>query len=165
MTNLPQSFDDSIRHEVRNGVTLYSLVDIVAQFSDTEAARQYWLDTKKRLKRDGFEVSDKILRISLTDKTGNRKQQTDVADAETCLRIVQSIPSPKAEPVRQWLARVALERMEEAADPELGIRRARERAVAAYQRQGKDSKWIAGRLDGINDRKVFTGRAASGVQL
>lgn len=157
MTDLPQSFDDhAIRREVHNGIALYSLVNIVEQFSDTEdEARNYWKDTKKRLKRDGFELWENITQLKLLARDG-KLRSTDVADAETCLRIIQSIPSPKAEPVRQWLAKVAMERIEEAADPELGIQRARARAIAAYERQGKEKEWIAGRLDSIDDRKLFT---------
>lgn len=154
---LDKPFDHNrIRKTTRDGVAYYSLVDIVREFSSTEAeARYYWRDTKNRLKKDGFELWGQISQSKLTAPDG-KKRLTDVADAETCMRIVQSIPSPKAEPVRQWLARVAVERIEEAADPELGVRRAHERAAETYKRRGKDDKWISGRLKGIDDRKAFT---------
>jgi hypothetical protein len=156
-------FSQRIRRVEHEGETYYSLVDIVEEFVDTTAVRQYWRDTKKRLKRDGFDVSENILHIPLLDKTGKRQQKTDCATAETCLRIVQSIPSPKAEPVRQWLACVARERLEDTADPELGIERARQRAVESYQKRGKDVRWIAARLKGIDDRKAFTDALARHV--
>ncbi len=157
MNVIPSQFDDhSIRRIEQEGKVYYSLIDIVNTFTDSKAVRQYWNDTKKRLEQDGFDVSENILRISLPDATGIRKQKTDVADAETCLRIVQSIPSPNAEPVRQWLARLGIERLEETADPELGIQRAQNRATETYEKRGMDSAWIAARLKGIDDRKAFT---------
>lgn len=149
-------FSQRIRRAEHDGESYYSLVDIMAEFSDTEAkARYYWRDTKKRLKKDGFEVWEKISQLKLPAPDG-KLRLTDCATAETCLRIVQSIPSPKAEPVRQWLARVAKERLDETADPELGIARANQRAVDSYKRRGKDDQWIATRLQGIDDRKAFT---------
>lgn len=163
MNILPQQFDDRrIRRLAYNGVTVYSLVDICAEFAGSSAARQYWVDTKKRLHRDGFQLSENVLQLKLPAPDG-KLRVTDVADAETCLRIVQSIPSPKAEPVRQWLAQVGVERLEEDADPELGIERAQDRAVVTYQKSGKDEQWITARLQGIHDRKVFTEALAAHV--
>ncbi|MEO8392503.1 MAG: hypothetical protein ABI700_05875 [Chloroflexota bacterium] len=133
------------------------------EFSDTEAdARFYWRDTKRRLKADGFELWEKISPLKLPSSDG-KSYKTDVADAQTCLRIVQAIPSPKAEPIRQWLAQVGVERLEERANPELGVRRAQDRAAEIYQKRGKDDQWIAGRLIGISDRKAFTDALAQHV--
>lgn len=129
-------FTERIRREMHNGVEVLSLVDIMAEFSDTEAdARFYWRDTKKRLKTDGFDVYAKISHIPMLDKTGKRKQKTDCADGETCLRIVQSIPSPKAEPIRQWLASLGYREIEEARNPELAVRR-RLYEIEKYERAG-----------------------------
>ncbi len=153
---IPAQFDDqSIRRAERGGKVYYSLVDIVATFSGTTLARRYWSDTKRRLKSDGFQLYENIIHLKLPSSDG-KFYKTDVADAETCLRIVQSIPSPHAEPVRQWLARVGMDRLEETADPELGIQRAQNRAVDVYENRGMDSAWIAARLKGIDDRKAFT---------
>lgn len=153
---IPAQFDDqSIRRAERGGKVYYSLVDIVATFSGTTLARRYWSDTKRRLKSDGFQLYENIIHLKLPSSDG-KFYKTDVADAETCLRIVQSIPSPHAEPVRQWLARVGMDRLEETANPELGIQRAQNRAVDVYENRGMDSAWIAARLKGIDDRKAFT---------
>lgn len=116
-------FTDRIRREMHNGIEVLSLVDIMAEFAESKAVDQYWRDTKKRLIADGFDVQEKILRIPMLDKTGKRKQKTDCTDAETCLRIVQSIPSPKAEPIRQWLASLGYREVEEARNPERAVAR------------------------------------------
>jgi hypothetical protein len=149
-------FSARIRHTQHNNEDYWSLVDIMREFATSEnEARKYWNDTKKRLKRDGFDVSENIRQLKLTAPDG-KLRSTDCANAETCLRIVQSIPSPKAESIRQWLAQVGKERIEETADPEIGVGRAQQRAIQSYQRQGKDDQWIATRLKGIDDRKAFT---------
>jgi hypothetical protein len=149
-------FDQSIRRTDHNGIVYFSLVDIMEQFADSKQdARKYWNDTKKRLHTDGFEVSEKIRQLKLTAPDG-KQRLTDCADGQTCLRIVQSIPSPKAEPIRQWLAQLGYERLEEAANPSLGVDRALERASAAYRKQGKDTQWIETRFDGKLSRKEFT---------
>jgi hypothetical protein len=148
-------FDSSIRRVEENGIVYFSLVDIMEQFSDSKAARQYWKDTKIRLKKDGFQLVEKILQLKLPSSDG-KLYKTDCADGQTCLRIVQSIPSPKAEPIRQWLAQLGYERLEEALDPELGVQRAFDRASNQYRKQGKDDKWINTRFDGKVSRKEFT---------
>lgn len=148
-------FDSSIRRTDHKGATYFSLVDIMAHFVEPKAVRQYWLDTKKRLTKDGFQVSENILQLKLEASDGKR-YATDCADGQTCLRIVQSIPSPKAEPIRQWLAQLGYERLEEAANPALGIDRALDRAQASYRKQGKDDLWIGTRFDGKVSRKEFT---------
>lgn len=163
-TNEPEmELDASIRRVEHGGEMYYSLVDVMAHFSDTtNAARKYWNDTKKRLVADGFDVSGKIGQLKLPASDG-KKYKTDCADAETVLRIVQSIPSPKAEPVRQWFAKLAKERLEETANPALGIERAVDRATKTYLRQGKDEKWIVERFDGVVDQKAFKAALTSAV--
>lgn len=149
-------FDKSIRRTDKNGIVYFSLVDIMAQFSDLESTpRVLWSRTKKRLEQDEFQVYQNVIHLKLPDKRG-RPQLTDCADGQTCLRIVQSIPSPKAEPIRQWLAQLGYERLEETLDPELGVRRARQRAVDVYQRMGKDGVWISDRIDGTMNRNQLT---------
>jgi len=128
-------FDHAIRRVDKDGQVYLSLVDIMAYFTDSKAAGQYWRDTKKRLQRDGFESQEKILSLKVPAKDG-KLRYFDFADAQTCLRIIQSIPSPKAEPIRQWMAQLARERIEETANPELGIQRAQERFIAAKMKQG-----------------------------
>lgn len=118
-------FDPSIRRVTVDGVEYFSLVDIMAFFSDTKNARRMWSDTKKRLERDGFDVYESIVHIPVTDKTGKRKQKTDCANGQTVVRVIQSMPSLKAEPLRQWLAELGYRALEEAANPELAVRRRR----------------------------------------
>lgn len=160
---LIQQFEHGIRRVTVDGTTWYSLVDVCAQFSDTIRARKFWTDTKKRLERDGFQVSDEIGQFKLPAPDG-KSRSTDCATAETCLRIVQSIPSPKAEPVRRWFARLAAERIEETANPELGIHRSRQRAIDEYARRGQSPDWIASRLKAISDRNAFTDSIARNVR-
>lgn len=132
-------FDKSIRRVEYNGETHFSLVDVMAFFSDTTAdARYYWRDTKKRLEADGFQLGEKISQLKLVSSDG-KSYKTDCATGEIVMRIVQSIPSPKAEPIREWLARLGYERLEEKANPNLGIDRAGERYAADMQeRYGLD---------------------------
>lgn len=163
ITALVQQFEHGIRRIVVSGVTYYSLVDMCAVLTDTKDANIYWRDTKRRLKKDGFESWENIPQFKLPAADG-KYRLTDCATAETCLRIVQAIPSPKAEPLRRWFARVAIERIEETANPELGIARSRQRAVEAYQERGLPADWIAARLKGIGERNHFTDSIARNVR-
>jgi len=131
----------------------------MAEFSDSTVADQYWRDTKKRLQQDGFQLQENILKLKLKAKDG-KMRLTEVADGPTCLRIIQSIPSEKAEPIRRWLAGLGYERIEEANNPELGINRAYDRAKRSYQRQGKDGKWIDDRFKTIDDYKLLCDRVS-----
>lgn len=154
-------FDERIGENVRkvdvNGVTMYSLIDICATITGSKAASQYWRDTKKRLVADGFETQEKILGLKMLAPDG-KLRITDAADAETCLRVVQSIPSPKVEPIRQWLAKVAYERLQEQADPGLSARKALQARVERYQAEGKSPSFIEARLMGMMSFKDFQDR-------
>src|SRR3989344_5533754 len=101
----------------------FSVVDIIEVLSQTDRPRKYWDDLKRKLKDEGSEVSEKIGQLKLLALDG-KMRETDIADTETMFRIIQSIPSPKAEPFKLWLARVGYERVEEAEDPEKAIQRA-----------------------------------------
>ena len=103
----------------------FSVVDVCRVLSGTENPRRYWSDLKRKLQKEGSEVYDKIVQLKMTAPDG-KKRLTDVADTEQLLRIIQSIPSPRAEPFKLWLARVGTERIEETIDPELSIDRALE---------------------------------------
>ena len=100
----------------------FSVVDIIQVLTDSPDAGAYWRKLKQRLKAEGSEVVTNCHGLKLTAKDG-KKYKTDVADAETLLRLVQSVPSPKAEPIKLWLAKVGYERIQEMADPEIGTRR------------------------------------------
>lgn len=141
----------------------FSIVDVVAvltEQSDYQAARNYWKVTKKRLKDEGNETVTSCNQLKMTASDG-KKRLTDVADTEQLLRIIQSIPSPKAEPFKLWLAQVGRERIEETIDPELTI----ERALETYLKKGYTREWINQRLQAIQVRKELTDEwDARGVQ-
>lgn len=141
----------------------FSIVDVVAVLTDSsdyQAARNYWKVTKKRLVDEGFEPVTNCNQLKMTAADG-KKRLTDVADTQQLLRIIQSIPSPKAEPFKLWLAEVGRERIEETIDPELTI----ERALETYLRKGYTREWINQRLQAIQVRKELTDEwDARGVQ-
>ena len=130
----------------------FSIVDVVGALTDATNARRYWSDLKRKLKNEGaVEVYEKIVQLKLLSPDGKRRL-TDVADTEQLLRIIQSIPSPKAEPFKMWLAMVGRERIEEDIDPELTINR----ALETYAKKGYDADWINQRLQTIRARKELT---------
>jgi len=103
----------------------FSVIDVIEILTDSSIPKRYWSDLKKKLSNEGSEVYEKIVRLKMLAEDG-KMRETDVADTKTLLRIIQSIPSPKAEPFKQWLAKVGYERMQEIADPEQSLDRARE---------------------------------------
>lgn len=141
----------------------FSVVDVVAVLTDQpdyQAARNYWKVTKKRLKDEGNETVTACNQLKMTASDG-KKRLTDVADTEQLLRIIQSIPSPKAEPFKLWLAQVGRERIEETIDPELTI----DRALETYLKKGYSREWINQRLQAIQVHKELTDEwDARGVQ-
>lgn len=132
----------------------FSVVDIVqvlTQQSDYQTARKYWNKLRERLSKEGNESVTNCHRLKLAASDG-KKYLTDVADAETLLRLVQSIPSPKAEPIKLWLAKVGYERMQEMADPAKSLDRARE----TWKQHGYSEKWIQQRMMGQETRNKLT---------
>ncbi len=129
----------------------FSVVDVVEILAQTDRPRKYWDDLKRKLKDEGSEVSEKIGQLKMLAPDG-KKRETDVADTKTILRLIQSIPSPKAEPFKLWLARVGYERVEEAEDPEKAI----QRAMATYLKKGYSKNWVDLRLKSIEIRKDLT---------
>jgi DNA-damage-inducible protein D len=132
----------------------FSVVDIIqvlTQEPDYQSARNYWKVLKNRLKKEGSESVTKCNRLKLEAADG-KKYLTDVADPETLLRLIQSVPSHKAEPVKLWLAKVGYERMQEMADPELSLDRARD----TWQKHGRSDKWIQQRMMGQETRNKLT---------
>ena len=134
----------------------FSVVDVIAVLTDQpnqRGASNYWAKLKQRLKEEG---ADQLLtncqQLKLKSPKDGKRYLTDVADTEQLLRIIQSIPSPKAEPFKIWLAQVGRERIEETIDPELTI----ERALETYQRKGYSREWINQRLQAIQVRKELT---------
>ena len=138
----------------------FSIVDVVGVLTGSVDPAAYWRKLKQRLKAEGNETVTNCHGLKMTASDG-RKRLTDVADTEQLLRIFQSIPSPKAEPFRAWLAQVGRERIEETIDPELTI----ERALETYLKKGYTREWINQRLQAIQVRKELTDEwDASGVQ-
>lgn len=157
MRVLPVLFE---QHEIRRVYDekteswLFSVVDIIqvlTQQPDFQAARNYWKVLKNRLRKEGSESVTKCNRLKLPAADG-KNYLTDVASAQTLLRLVQSVPSPKAEPIKLWLAKVGYERMQEMADPARALDRARE----MWQKHGRSDKWIQQRMMGQETRNKLT---------
>ena len=143
----------------------FSIVDVIAVLTDQpnqRGASNYWAKLKQRLKEEGAgQLLTNCQQLKLKSSKDGKRYLTDVADTEQLLRIIQSIPSPKAEPFKMWLAQVGRERIEETIDPELTI----ERALETYQRKGYSREWINQRLQAIQVRKELTDEwDARGVQ-
>ena len=136
------------------GEWYFSVVDVVSVLTDQATPRSastYWAVLKKRLIEEGFQLLTNCKQLKMTAADG-KKRLTDVADTEELLRIIQSIPSPKAEPFKRWLAQVGRERIEETLDPELTI----DRALVTYLKKGYTREWINQRLQAIQVRKELT---------
>ena len=162
MKILPAQFET---HEIRRvydektEIWWFSVVDIIqvlTQQPDYQAARNYWKVLKNRLAKEGSESVTNCNRLKLPAADG-KNYLTDVAMAETLLRLVQSVPSPKAEPIKLWLAKVGFERMQEMSDPARSLDRARE----TWQKHGRSEKWIQQRMTGQETRNKLTDYWAS----
>ena len=157
MKMLPVVFEErEIRrvYDEKSETWLFSVVDIMqvlTQQPDYQAARKYWKVLKGRLAKEGSEVVTSCYRLKMAADDG-KQRLTDVASAETLLRLVQSVPSPKAEPIKLWLAKVGYERMQEMADPARSLDRARE----TWQKHGRSEKWIQQRMTGQETRNKLT---------
>ena len=157
MKNNPAFFE---QHEIRRvydqktETWWFSVVDIMqvlTRQADHQTARKYWNKLKERLAKEGNQSVTNCHRLKLPAADG-KNYLTDVANAETLLRLVQSVPSPKAEPIKLWLAKVGYERMQEMSDPALGLERAR----ATWQKHGRSEKWIQQRMTGQDTRNKLT---------
>ena len=138
----------------------FSVVDVIAVLTDSKDPAAYWRKLKQRMREEGNETVTNCHGLKMTAADG-KKRLTDVADTEQLLRIIQSIPSPKAEPFKLWLAEVGRERIEETIDPELTI----DRALETYLRKGYTREWVNQRLQAIQVRKELTDEwDARGVQ-
>ena len=147
-------FDDNIRYvwHKQEEEFYFSVVDVVGVLTGSEKPRRYWSDLKHKLKSEGScETYEKIVQLKMPAADG-KMRMTDVANMEQLLRIIQSIPSPKAEPFKQWLAQVGKERLDETIDPQIAI----ERAVETYRKQGYSEKWIKQRMNSIDTRNELT---------
>lgn len=137
--------------EGEKDIWFFSVIDVIEILTGSSIPKRYWSDLKKKLVSEGSEVYEKIVRLKMVAEDG-KMRETDVVDTETLLRIIQSIPSPKAEPFKQWLSKVGYERMQEIADPSQSIDRAREN----WQKLGRSEKWIQQRMTGQETRNKLT---------
>jgi len=128
-----------------------SIIDVIEVLTDTNRSRKYWSDLKSKLNKEGSQLSEKIGQLKMQAPDG-KMRLTDVADTEQLFRLIQSIPSPKAEPFKLWLAQIASERLDEIQDPELTI----DRALEQYLQLGYSENWINQRLKIIEIRKELT---------
>jgi hypothetical protein len=132
-------------------IWFFSVVDIIQVLTDSTIPKRYWSDLKNKLKNEGSQVYEKIVQLKFVASDG-KYYASDAADTETMFRVIQSVPSPKAEPFKLWLARVGYERVEEAEDPEKAI----QRAMATYLKKGYSKEWVDLRLKSIEIRKDLT---------
>lgn len=152
----PASFDGQSIRRVFDEATetwWFSVIDVVQVLTESKSAKRYWSDLKRKLAQEAGsgQPYEEIVQLKLT-ATDGKQRETDCAKAATLLRIVQSIPSPKAEPIKLWLAKVGYERMQEMADPALSLNRARQ----TWQQHGRSDKWIAQRMTGQETRNKLT---------
>ena len=129
----------------------FSVVDVVAVLTDSSVPKRYWSDLKKKLTNEGSQLYDNIVQLKFESSDGKR-YKTDCLNTENLFRLIQSIPSPKAEPFKLWLAQIASERLDEMQDPELSI----DRALEQYLKLGYSENWINQRLKSIEIRKELT---------
>ena len=141
-----------VRKIIHENEWWFSVIDVVGVLTGSERPRKYWSDLKKKLSEEGYdELSEKIGQLKMQSADG-KYYETDCANTETMFRIIQSIPSPKAEPFKRWLAKVGYERVQEIEDPELGTKRTR----ALYKAKGYSDDWIEKRMRGIAIREELT---------
>jgi hypothetical protein len=138
-------------YDEKKEIWYFSIIDVVEILTDSPRPRKYWNALKTKLKQEGSELSQKVGQLKLESPDG-KKYLTDVAETKTILRLIQSIPSPKAEPFKLWLAKVGYERIEETEDPELAF----DRAMKTYLQKGYSREWVNQRLKSIEVRKELT---------
>ena len=154
MDNKIQIFEDKKIRTAWNEETeewYFSVVDVVSVLTESVDGRKYWNKLKQRLKEEGNETVTNCHQLKMTAADG-KKRMTDVVDTTNLLRLIQSIPSPKAEPFKMWLAKVGKERIDETIDPELAI----DRAIETYQKKGYSEEWIHQRILSIRVRNALT---------
>src|SRR3989344_8139526 len=129
----------------------FSIIDVIEILTENNRPRKYWSDLKSKLNKEGSQLSEKIGQLKMQSSDG-KFYATDIADTEQLFRLIQSIPSPKAEPFKLWIAKVARERIDEIEDPEIGI----DRLMETYLKKGYSKEWVNQRLKSIEVRKELT---------
>lgn len=144
--------NNKIRRQLYNGEWFYSVVDIIEILTGSADSNAYWRKLKQRLSEEGNESVTNCHELKIPSKKDGKKYKTDCADRETIFRIIQSVPSPNAEPFKLWFARLAEERIQEIIDPSIAIERARQ----TYLKKGYDEEWTNTRIKGIGARNDLT---------
>ena len=129
----------------------FSVVDVIGALTDSNIPRNYWSDLKRKLKQEGSQLHENIVQLKMK-ATDGKMRETDTLDTKGILRLIESIPSPKAEPFKLWLAKMGNDRIDEVFDPELAINR----AVDYYRSRGYDDNWIKARMTGVVDRRKLS---------
>jgi len=129
----------------------FSVVDVISALTDSNIPRNYWSDLKRKLKSEGSELHENIVQLKMKAQDG-KMRETDTLDTKGIFRLIESVPSSKAEPFKVWLANLGSERIDEAFDPEIAVNR----AVQYYRNKGYNDEWIKARLNGIVDRFKLT---------
>jgi len=129
----------------------YSVIDVIAVLTESKNPNRYWSDLKRKLSEESGQPYENIVRLKLKASDG-KMRETDAANTKQLLRLIQSVPSPKAEPFKQWLAQMGKERLEEIADPEIAM----QRAINTYRKKGYSEEWITQRIRSIETRKELT---------
>jgi len=151
MTNLFESSEIRSIWDSEKEDYYFSVVDVISALTDSNIPKRYWSDLKNKLINEGSQLYEKIVRLKFKAKDG-KYRETDTLDTEGIFRLIESVPSPKAEPFKMWLASLGKMRIDEVFDPEIAINR----AVDYYRQRGYDDRWIEARLKGILDRKKLT---------
>ena len=129
----------------------FSVVDVIGALTDSNIPKRYWTDLKRKLEKEGSELYENIVQLKIKAQDG-KMRETDTLDTKGILRLIESVPSPKAEPFKLWLANLGSERIDEVFDPEIAVNR----AVEYYRNKGYTDEWIKARLSGIVDRFKLT---------
>lgn len=130
----------------------FSVVDVIGALTDSNIPRNYWSDLKRKLKQEGSQLHENIVQLKMKSQKDGKNYLTDTLDRKGILRLIESIPSPKAEPFKLWLAKMGNDRIDEVFDPELAINR----AVDYYRSRGYNDNWIKARMTGVVDRRKLT---------
>ena len=130
----------------------FSVVDVIGALTDSNIPRNYWSDLKRKLKQEGSQLHENIVQLKMKSQKDGKNYLTDTLDTKGVLRLIESIPSPKAEPFKLWLAKMGNDRIDEVFDPELAINR----AVDYYRSRGYNDNWIKARMTGVVDRRKLT---------
>ena len=152
ITNLFENSEIRSIWDSEKGDYYFSVVDVIGALTGSNIPRNYWSDLKRKLKQEGSKLHENIVQLKMKSQKDGKNYLTDTLDTEGIFRLIESVPSPKAEPFKMWLASLGKERIDEVFDPEIAI----SRAVDYYRKRGYDDRWIEARLKGILDRKKLT---------